>query len=523
MSLNRMRGGVCLFSLALSMVQLPAAEYSNLWGMNGEAWSPRSRLPDFSYAGYHRGEKKLPVVENSHDVTQFGAVPNDEKDDTEAFQNAVHKMEKGCLFIPEGRYILSDFIDIRRSGVVLRGAGTEKTVLYFPKPLNEIEPNWGETTSGRKTSNYSWSGGFIRIRGSFQSQTLAHLSTPAERGARQLKLKDTSQLKSGQEVEIYQKDNSDNSLARHLYSEDPGSIEQLRGRTETFQVAKILKVNGEIVILDRPLRCDHRLEWKAQVRTFEPTVTESGIEKLRFEFPNTSYEGHFTEPGYNAIAMREVAHCWVRDVKIVNADSGVFVRGTFNTINGLILESQREPDPDRNSTGHHGVTMTGADNLLTDFDFRTCFIHDITVSHHTSGNVVSNGRGQDLSLDHHRYANFENLFTNLDAGKGSRVWRCGGGAGLGKHCGARGTFWNIRSANPLSYPPQGFGPWSLNLVGLETKEDAQTDENGKWFEVIPPKSLVPQNLHEAQLKKRTNGNRSIMFEASSPIRILDAE
>jgi hypothetical protein len=31
------------------------------------------------------------------------------------------------------------------------------------------------------------------------------------------------------------------------------------------------------------------------------------------------------EAGYNAIAMSSLSHSWVRDVTIVNADSGVFI------------------------------------------------------------------------------------------------------------------------------------------------------------------------------------------------------
>ena len=34
-------------------------EYSKLWGRNGEKWNPRSRLPDFSFAGCHCGDPKL--------------------------------------------------------------------------------------------------------------------------------------------------------------------------------------------------------------------------------------------------------------------------------------------------------------------------------------------------------------------------------------------------------------------------------------------------------------------------------
>jgi hypothetical protein len=230
-------------------------------------------------------------------------------------------------------------------------------------------------------------------------------------------------------------------------------------------------------------------------------VTESGVEHLGFEFPVTPYRGHFTELGFNPVALGGVAHCWVRNIRVRHADSGPFVSGAFNTLDGVVLDSERAVDR-QNCNGHHGVSLGGTDNLLTNFDLRTRFIHDLTVSGFCSGNVISHGRGVDLSLDHHRHAPYENLFTDLDAGAGTRLWKCGGGAALGKHCAARGTFWNIRSARPLSYPPADFGPPAMNLVGLETDQPSVTNLTGKWFEAIPPVQLQPPNLYEAQRQRR---------------------
>ena len=61
-----------------------AAEHSALWGERGEKWNPRSRLPDFSFAGYHRGEQVLPNVPPGVSVKDFGAKENlDEKEEEE--------------------------------------------------------------------------------------------------------------------------------------------------------------------------------------------------------------------------------------------------------------------------------------------------------------------------------------------------------------------------------------------------------------------------------------------------------
>ncbi len=478
-----------------------AAEFSQLWGRGGEDWSPTSRLPDFSHAGYQRGAAPLPRVANGVSVKKFGAVGDGVTDDTKAFQKALAETQRGVIEIPAGRYRITDLLEITRPGVVLRGAGSDKSVLFFPTPLNDIRPNWGQTTSGRRTSNYSWSGGFVTLRGSFRSTRLTAITSGAKRGAQQIRVASTERLKVGQEVELFQSDVAENSLAIHLYSGDAGQVDNLKGRTRMSLVTRITRIDGDTVEFDRPLRCDLRAEWKPTVRAFDPTVTESGVEALGFEFPLTPYKGHFTELGYNAVALRKVAHCWVRDVRVLNADSGIHMSGVFNTIDKIVIESKRPVDR-QNCTGHHGLSLSGGDNLIVHFDIRTRFIHDITVSGFCSGNVAANGRGIDLSLDHHRYAPNENLFTDLDAGAGKRLWKCGGGAKLGKHCGARGTFWNIRSASPLRYPPLGFGPPTMNLVGLATDQRSTTSPDGVWFEAIPPAQLQPPNLYEAQLSRR---------------------
>lgn len=492
---------------AFSLWDAPAATYSQLWGADGASWTPQSRLPDFSFAGYQRGEKPLPDVPPGVSVKDFGAAGDGQTDDTAAFQRALAEVKSGAIEVPPGRYRITGLLEIARPNVVLRGAGPDRTVLFCPTPLNDIKPNWGATTTGQKTSNYSWSGGFLTMRGSFQSRKLADLAAPASRGDRTISVATAAGLRVGQEVEVYQSDTPDNSLAVHLYDGDAGPVENLKGRARSSLPARIMAINGSRVTLDRPLRCDHRPEWQPQLRAFAPTVTESGVEHLTFEFPVTPYAGHFTELGFNPVALSGVAHCWVRNVRVVNADSGPFVGGAFNTVDGLVLESTRRPD-NQNCTGHHGVSLGGTDHLLTRFDLRVRFIHDITVSGFCSGNVISRGRGDDLSLDHHRYAPHENLFTDLDAGAGTRLWKCGGGAALGKHCGARGTFWNLRSARPLSYPPPAFGPPSLNLVGLQTTQPAETRRDGKWFEAIPPAQLQPSNLHTAQLQRRLSGQLS---------------
>ena len=102
---------------------------------------------------------------------------------------------------------------------------------------------------------------------------------------------------------------------------------------------------------DRPLRTDVRLEWNPELIVAENQVEEVGIEGLAFEFPNTPYLGHFTELGFNAVAIQGARNCWVRNLKIHNADSGIFVSGTIFFVDHVDGENESRAPSERREKG----------------------------------------------------------------------------------------------------------------------------------------------------------------------------
>ncbi len=494
---------VCLVGSDLgSLAWAAETQTSRLWGNHGELWTANGRLPDYSYAGYHRGERSLPELRADVSVKDFGAVGDGKTDDTAAFKRAIKESSGKTIAVPAGRYAITDILEIHTSGTVLQGAGPEETTLYVPKPLEKIRSNMGATTSGRPTSNYSWSGGIIWAMGQSDDKTLSQITKPARRGETTLTVKQPGQFKVGDEVSLSLHDDNERSLTHHLYAGDPGDFAKLHPVTETW-IARVEKIDGKAkrIVFDRPLRTDVRLEWKPVLTPARSSVEEVGIEHLAFEFPVTPYEGHFTELGFNAIAYSGVRNCWIRDIVIRHADSGPFISGANNTITDMIWISDRKRDSGRNGSGHHGITLGGTDQLLRRFDFRTKFLHDITVTRGSAGNVAVDGRGEDLNFDHHKYANHANLFCNIDAGVGTNIFMSGGGARLGRHCGAWTTWWNIRTERPVRFPA-GWATDTINIVGVESDKESVTDADGRWFEAIGPAQLQPASLYDAQLKRR---------------------
>lgn len=454
---------------------------------------PSGLLPDFSFAGYNCGERPIPDLPVACDVRRFGAVGDGVNDDTGAFQHALAATAAGAILVPAGRYLIRDMLTIGKPGVVLRGEGGTASVLVFDRHLTDVQPDWGATTEGRRTSNYSWAGGFIRIAGDLRVRPLHDVVEESQRGSDAVQVASTEGLAPGQWVTVQVDYDADGTLASFLYAGDPGNVSLLRDRF-VRQPARIVAIDERSgrVRLDRPLRFATRQAWKPRLCAMAPTVTGSGIERLGFEFPALPYRGHFTELGFNAIALDQVAHCWVREVDIRNAESGIFVTAIHCSLADITISGVNPiEDPETHGTpggciGHHAIMIGGggsSDNLVTGFDIQDCYIHDLTVDHSTAGNVFSAGRGRDMSLDHHRAANHANLFTAIACGLGNRPWFCGGGHNLGRQSGAWNTMWNLRAAKPLTPPPPGWGPAAMLVTGLAAP-------------------ILPENLHAAQLTRR---------------------
>lgn len=99
-------------------------------------------IQDFSYAGYARGERPIPTFEETPvvNVLDFDADPTGEADSTQAIQRAINHAASlktaVVVYLPEGIYRISPpaekpaALSIRKSGMVLRGDGADKTYLY---------------------------------------------------------------------------------------------------------------------------------------------------------------------------------------------------------------------------------------------------------------------------------------------------------------------------------------------------------------------------------------------------------
>jgi hypothetical protein len=470
-------------SAAVLLATPGRAQTSKLWGEQGELWTPTSRLPDFSHAGYHDGELPIPDLPVTATVTDFGAVGDGVTDDTAAFLAALAAAGEGAVLVPKGRYLITGELPIDRSKLVLRGVGSgqDGSVLYISKSLTDVHgaaPQW------------SWYGGFIHLRPAAPSiTTRTTLAAAASRGDSTLKVTDGSAVAAGDVLLLRLLDDGSGSLGRELHGghADAGDCSyQVPLRLDT--VVRVASVSGDTVTLTQPLRLALDPAWKPELAAFS-YIEDVGVEHLAIEFVEMPYAGHLFEPGYNAISFNDgVVDGWVRDVRIQHSDNGILTDS--NVAHLSLLDVTLE-----GRDGHHGLNLSMSSDLLVQgFSIEAGWVHAMTLDHRAHGVVFSrmSSTTKELALDHHRDSPFENLFTEITAYN----FASGGNTCAGPHAGARNTYWNL--ASPMVVPFI-WGGTETNAMGDLSVAEQLTDHD-QWYEVL--KTPDPPNLYEAQLGAR---------------------
>jgi len=504
-------------------------------------------LPNFSYVGYRWGEKEIPQQESNLDVIDFGAVPDDGKDDTEALKKALaaaHKMEgKVVLSLPPGRFIVKDILYIQRSDFVLRGAGSGRdgTCLYFPKPLNdlplpedmqELEEYLRVNDKIQKIDDlgvevpyslYAWTGGYIwtRVKGkrikaymkkyNKEPNILAKIET-GNRGERLLTVNDSENLEEGDIISIqwYNREGSESSLIDHIYDDQKVKVGSRHWENPNSplvtQEVTITEIDNNQIKIKSPLMHDIRSKWTPVIAEWKH-LEEVGIEHMRIDFPFDLYNAHHVADGYNAIFLTGLAHSWVKDIKVNNGDNGILAEDCSNVTIQDIETTGRNY--------HYSVEMGTVYNMLAkNITVNAPCLHSLSFNTGARRCVFTNCNiNEQPTLDQHSGANMQNLFDNIQIvdKEPFHSFITGGGAGYWKPShGAFSTFWNIQiefdypnpSNNTIKVEGIQDGP-SANLVGINANYPIKISYGPNTYkEAINQNKLGIPSLYEYQLKQR---------------------
>lgn len=549
---------MALIAYGSSVISLPADASDNIEPVaiiHNDEIRKQHRLPDFSYAGYNHGIGDIPVMSGKIiDVTQYGAIPDDAIDDSEAVLKAlsVAHTTTGPVIVkfPKGKIILSEILKIQRSNIVLRGtgSGTEGTNLYFPRPLQMIDQTDSldelreylvkydkrqkekDKNINELFSEYSWSGGFIWVQKE-GTRAAAYLedydpkitvlsqAVKGKAGTHTIATHGATNLKIGDVVELQwlNRQGETGPLLQELYGDTDLKIGShhwtFEERPLVRQKTKILAIDGNKVSISDPLLHNISTNVTAQFAKWDH-LEQVGIEDLRITFPDTPYFGHHLERGYTGIYLTSVFDGWIRDVTFENSDSGVL---TYNSANVTI--SNIETTGDRKA--HYSVHVGNVHNVLVEnLTVNNAPVHSISLNTQSTRSVfkdvvVNHG----AVLDQHAGANHQNLFDNItlnidakrdEGGPYYPVWD-GSGAGYWQPGHGRyNTTWNLK----VNIRSGANRDETVRLEGLAEGPDARIIgvSGNRDFEVIyVPNPYMERinasmedipSLYEYQLSKR---------------------
>jgi hypothetical protein len=126
---------------------------------------------------------------------------------------------------------------------------------------------------------------------------------------------------------------------------------------------------------------------------------EIGIEDLTIEFPEhpwCHYCGDKNE-GFNAISLFQSSNCWIKNIKIRNCDSGIFIEG--NSINNSVDEVTITLQEGFTSHLHIAISGRSINNLVQNFKLYGRSFHGLTANWGSGSNVFANGWGESIRIE----------------------------------------------------------------------------------------------------------------------------
>lgn len=472
-------------------------------------------LPDFSYAGYKFGVEEIPYSRGTvFNVADFGAIADDNIDDTLAIIKTIKAANKveGPVIVrfPQGKFIITEIIEITRSDFVLQGFGQGKqgTTLYFPRPLKMVDDN-GKLSEIRRYlaenkkrqvepqnnlnvlySEYSWTAGFIWV-GEKDHRGFAYLDEYDQKppkllsnglkgiqGQRKIQVKDGTQFKVGQRVQVlwYNRQGENGALVKSLYNNTKvkiGSRHWTRSKYPLVQQRTVIEqVNENTITIADTLLHNIDATLPTSIASWSP-LENIGIEDLNFEFPNAPYFGHHVEQGYNGVYFSGLADSWARNLSFVNADSAVITYDSANlTLSDIKTSGNRQ--------AHYAVHMGNVHNVLAqNIQIFNPVTHSLTFNTQSTRSVYKDSEVfVKANLDQHAGANHQNLFDNvtlhIDAieGKDYASFPVYDGSGAGYWQPGHGrynTTWNLRIIVESGAPASQM----VQIEGLEEGPDAR--------------------------------------------------
>lgn len=481
---------------------------------------------------------------NLVDVTEapYHADPTGKRDSTESIQRALDDLGRaggGVVYLPEGEYRLQqpetrpEALRIRHSGLVLRGAGTNRTFLfnsdYRMRRRRVITVAPEDVTFGDwATESPTW---FDPV------STIRYFSGNADVGDTEIRLQSTADLEAGMWVVLTHDVTAD--FVREYHREWLVDAWEGTPGVAFYRQIKAVAHDRNRVTLDMPIHYPLQVRDSARLYRVAPHIQHVGIEDLAIgmqEHPRDDFAGSaFQEPGTagyethtsHMIAVSWVVNGWIQRVKTYRPTSNT---GPHHILgNGILLDmcrgmTLREVDirqaQNRVGPGNgYAFILISNDSLVQDcygeqvryvFSFKNMYATG-NVIHRSRVGVTTDGWG---ASDFHQRPSVANLIDNLHInnpsprGFFSAACRSAYSRSHGRTT-DRAVFWNLKGAGQTVlrvFSPSGISNQSDAVWVIGTQHGA--------VQVIDPAfahhfeglghgaSVYPSSLYESQRARR---------------------
>lgn len=341
----------CLFALSIG----------HLFVLGQNAILPANQQIDWSIAGVEGGIPNYPVESS---VVDFGAVGDGVTDDLAAFQAAIDAApNNSAVFVPAGTYLLKGSLLLRNNNTVLRGdcpASSSRLLFSFNGNSNATA---------------------INITSSNPDNLDQVLNSSLPKGTSSFQLSDATGYTVGKYAEIWQ----DNDAAI-MYTNPAWNVPS--AETSVGQFFKVLAVNGNTVIVDRPLHINYNTSLNPVMRPINTYRHYVGVEDLYIEQ---------LDPGAYNINIGAAVNCWIRNVESKKCTRGHFI--IARSLGCEVRNNYAYESHDYGSGGRgYGVVLGrhSTNHLIENNIFRT-LRHAMIISRGVTGCVF----GYNYSIDQH--------------------------------------------------------------------------------------------------------------------------
>lgn len=487
---------------------------------------------DFSYAGYEYSEKPIPEMEDLKvfDVTDYGAIPDDDKSDEEGISRAIEAAVEngsGIVYLPKGRYLVNtdeetrDFdigdyesfrmespfnFDFSKGNIIIRGEKNARaeeggTEVHMVNPL------------GTETPEKMYTPPFLfDLKGADEIYTvLGRPKSDAKQGEYKIRVSNVDRFEVGMWISLSLNESDPELLAEELHNKTPEKswkaiLKEVRKR-ERHEIAEV-DPESQTITFREPLKSDVNKEHNWRIQEYAQ-ASHVGVENIWFsgsqdEFLEADNDGVFkhhknfvVDSGWQFLRVSNVTDSWIQDCTFEDFSRAVSLRNSAR-VSIVNLKTVGAP-------AHACITVYNSMGVLVaGVDEQASAWHAAGVQGVSVGNVFWRNRyPEDVAFESHasqpRYTLFDNVEGGLQPGHfgGARDKLPNHLTGL--------TLWNFKQTNQpdgrMDFWQQGdrsnkvVSPVIVGLHGTPSKlYDEQIAENISWGTPVDPESLFESQL-----------------------------